>query len=590
MLPNLSLPLLPSPSAPAEGPALVLKPGGERRPLWVLPQGRILMESFVECSKTGGEVYEEIAPFVLPGSTLWGGLASFLSAIAEPVSRTQHMQEYQMTDYSIYSAVSMDLSVEYILETLDKLSKTVLPDSTVAFVRAHAVPGDRVNVYEYTKDPALLELDILPRPESLRDYQVAALNRVFGERRARSGILVLPCGAGKSIVGVMTVATIKKSAIVLCNSSISVQQWYEQFLKFASIDKRSLVRLTSSTSDRLPLGGKQNAAKAFILITTYSMMGYSGKRTKINEFNFKQIMAHDWGTAILDEVHVAPADTFLRAVQGLKVRHKLGLTATLVREDGGVDELLRAVGPRLYEVDWMELQHRGFLATARCVEVWCAMTDEFWAAYTTEKVDVKRRVLSVANPNKVRACETLMRLHEAQGDRIIIFSDSRFAITEFGKLLQRPLVHGGVSASERMAVLDAFRAGTFQTILLSSVGDTSIDVPEANVAIQISSHFGSRRQEAQRLGRILRPKPKGPNVATFYTLVSNNTSEKFFAEKRQRFLVDQGFSYRAWPSLREMVTDPVPSTMDVPGAESSLLDGVLANTALGDTDDGSSEV
>ena len=231
-------------------------------------------------------------------------------------------------------------------------------------------------------------------------------------------------------------------------------------------------------------------------------------------------------------------------------RCKLGLTATLVREDGKIDVLNAQIGPKLYEANWLDLQQRGFIATVSCAEVWCEMTPEFYREYLRASTPMQR-VLYALNPNKFRSCEYLMRFHERRGDKVIIFSDNVFALREYAKKLQRPHIDGDVGQNERMAVLQQFKTGgRYSTVIISKVGDTSIDLPEANVIIQIASHFGARR-EAQRLGRILRPKARTGQEfnAFFYTLISRDTQEMYYSGKRQQFLVDQGYAFKVIPQL-----------------------------------------
>ena len=266
----------------------------------------------------------------------------------------------------------------------------------------------------------------------------------------------------------------------------------------------------------------------------------------------EDVSDREWGLVILDEVHVAPADTFLTGMPTrTRSRCKLGLTATLVREDGKIDVLNAQIGPKLYEANWLDLQQRGFIATVSCAEVWCEMTPEFYREYLRASTPMQR-VLYALNPNKFRSCEYLMRFHERRGDKVIIFSDNVFALREYAKKLQRPHIDGDVGQNERMAVLQQFKTGgRYSTVIISKVGDTSIDLPEANVIIQIASHFGARRQEAQRLGRILRPKARTGQEfnAFFYTLISRDTQEMYYSGKRQQFLVDQGYAFKVIPQL-----------------------------------------
>jgi len=454
---------------------------------------------------------------------------------------------------------------------------------------------------------------------------------MFGNQRARSGTIVLPCGAGKTLTAIAAAATMKRPTIVLCTNATSVQQWRYQFRHWTTIDRewdedrdkpREGKRREDVAPPRITLFTSDNKeplhTEAGILITTYTMISYSGKRALDGEIIINQVKSREWGLMILDEVHVVPAATFRKVLGVCNAHCKLGLTATLVREDDLITDLNFLIGPKLYEANWMDLTQAGFLANVQCVEWWCPMTPSFYREYlrwssdtTTEKATKSkkrkatndaaaaettalpqtltytatphktrrsrtRQLLYVCNPVKFRRCEYLMDYHEKRGDKIIIFSDDVFALIWYAKKLQRPAIYGATRELERQSILRSFRGNsTVNTVCLSKVGDVAIDLPEANVIIQISSHFGSRRQEAQRLGRILRPKPnsdgsQGVN-AIFYTLISTDTTEMFYSTKRRQYLIDQGYSFK-------VVTKPLElqnSILKTPQAELDLLNQVL---------------
>ena len=402
--------------------------------------------------------------------------------------------------------------------------------------------------YDFNNDTANPKLPIELKHDvaKIRDYQEQALSRVFGNHRARSGIIVLPCGSGKTLVGITAACTVKRSTLVLCNSSVSVNQWAQQFKMWAQIDPALVIEFTSDKK----VWPEERRKEACVLISTYNMIGYTGHRSAEAREIMAEVSDREWGLCILDEVHVAPADTFLTCMTTrTRSRCKLGLTATLVREDEGIAVLNAQIGPKLYEANWLALQEKGFIATPACAEVWCDMTPEFYREYLKAPGRIQRELLHVMNPNKFRACEFLMRHHESRGDKTIIFSDNIFALEHYARKLDRPFIAGYVTHNERQKLLVDFKnpEGKFRTIFISKVGDTSIDLPEASVIIQIASHFGARRQEAQRLGRILRPKTqreKGGANAYFYTLISKDTQEMYYSGKRQQFLVDQGYAFR----------------------------------------------
>nr|TKW16173.1 hypothetical protein SEVIR_5G281732v2 [Setaria viridis] len=239
---------------------------------------------------------------------------------------------------------------------------------------------------------------------------------------------------------------------------------------------------------------------AGVVVTTYNMVAFGGKRSEDSEKIIEEIQNREWSFLLMDEVHVVPAHMFRKVISITKSHCKLGLTATLVREDERITDLNFLIGPKLYEAKWLDLVKGGFIANVQCAEVWCPMTKEFFAEYLTKDNLKKKQVLYVMNPNKFRACEFLIRFHEQQcGDKIIVFADNLFALTAYAMKIRKPMIYGATSHAERTRILYQFKnSPEINTIFLSKVGDNSIDIPEANVIIQISSHAGSRRQEAQR--------------------------------------------------------------------------------------------
>ena len=399
--------------------------------------------------------------------------------------------------------------------------------------------------YDFRNDTVNPDLKIDLKPTTvLRPYQEKSLRKMFGNGRARAGVIVLPCGAGKTLVGVTAACTVRKRCMVLCTSGVAVEQWRSQFKLWSTADDSMICRFTSDAKDR-PQG-------CSIAISTYSMMGHTMKRSYESEKVMEWIRSQEWGLMILDEVHTIPAKQFRRVLTVVQSHCKLGLTATLVREDDKIADLNFLIGPKLYEANWMELQNGGYIAKVQCAEVWCPMTAEFYREYLSIK-SRKRMLLYVMNPNKFRACQFLVRFHERRNDKIVVFSDNVFALKEYAVRMGKPYIYGPTSQGERLHILQNFiHNPKVNTIFISKVGDNSIDLPAANVLIQISSHGGSRRQEAQRLGRILRAK-KGSLAeeynAFFYSLVSQDTVEVAFSTKRQRFLVNQGYAFKAITEL-----------------------------------------
>ncbi|RCV33472.1 hypothetical protein SETIT_7G086200v2 [Setaria italica] len=408
--------------------------------------------------------------------------------------------------------------------------------------------------YDFRNDTVNPDLDMELKPQARpRPYQEKSLSKMFGNGRARSGIIVLPCGAGKSLVGVSAACRIKKSCLCLATNAVSVDQWAFQFKLWSTIKDDHISRFTSDNKEKF-------RGMAGVVVTTYNMVAFGGKRSEDSEKIIEEIRNREWGLLLMDEVHVVPAHMFRKVISITKSHCKLGLTATLVREDERITDLNFLIGPKLYEANWLDLVKGGFIANVQCAEVWCPMTKEFFAEYLKKENSKKKQVLYVMNPNKFRACEFLIRFHEQQrGDKIIVFADNLFALTAYAMKLRKPMIYGATSHAERTRILYQFKnSPEVNTIFLSKVGDNSIDIPEANVIIQISSHAGSRRQEAQRLGRILRAKGKHQDRmaggkeeynAFFYSLVSTDTQEMYYSTKRQQFLIDQGYSFKVITSL-----------------------------------------
>ncbi|KAG0566661.1 hypothetical protein KC19_7G079900 [Ceratodon purpureus] len=408
--------------------------------------------------------------------------------------------------------------------------------------------------YDFRNDTVNPDLPIELKPQAQpRPYQEKSLSKMFGNGRARSGIIVLPCGAGKSLVGVSAACRIRKSVLCLATNAVSVDQWAFQFKLWSTVGDHQISRFTSDSKERF-------RGSVGVVVTTYNMVAFGGKRSEESQKIIEEIQNREWGLLLMDEVHVVPAHMFRKVISITKSHCKLGLTATLVREDERISDLNFLIGPKLYEANWLDLVKGGFIANVQCAEVWCPMTKEFYREYLKKENSRKKQGLYVMNPNKFRACEFLIRFHEQQrGDKIIVFSDNLFALREYATKLKKPFIYGPTSHHERTRILYAFKhSPNVNTVFLSKVGDNSIDIPEANVIIQISSHAGSRRQEAQRLGRILRAKGKPKDRmaggaeefnAFFYSLVSTDTQEMYYSTKRQQFLIDQGYSFKVITSL-----------------------------------------
>ncbi|KAL9006587.1 MAG: hypothetical protein Q9188_000624 [Gyalolechia gomerana] len=400
--------------------------------------------------------------------------------------------------------------------------------------------------YDFKNDETnpMLDIDLKPIAK-IRDYQEKSLRKMFGNNRARSGIIVLPCGAGKTLVGITAACTVKKGVVILCTSSMSVVQWRNEFLKWSNISPNDIAIFTSDNKEKF-------SGSTGIVVSTYSMVTQTRARSHDAQKMMDFLTSREWGLMILDEVHVVPASIFRKVTHSIATHSKLGLTATLLREDDKITDLNFLIGPKLYEANWMELADQGHIAKVQCAEVWCPMPTEFFQEYLRE-TSRKRALLYIMNPRKFQACQFLIDYHERRGDKVIVFSDNVYALQRYALKLKKFYIYGGTSQAERLRVLENFQhSDQVNTIFLSKIGDTSLDLPEATCLIQISSHYGSRRQEAQRLGRILRAKRRNDEGfnAFFYSLVSKDTQEMYYSSKRQAFLVDQGYAFKVITHLQ----------------------------------------
>ncbi|KAK3322461.1 P-loop containing nucleoside triphosphate hydrolase protein [Apodospora peruviana] len=435
---------------------------------------------------------------------------------------------------AVYSFEIEDVSVETVQKRCLELQYPILEE------------------YDFRNDDMNPNLEIDLRPNTqIRPYQERSLSKMFGNGRAKSGIIVLPCGAGKTLVGITAACTIKKGVIVLCTSSMSVVQWRQEFLKWSNINPDDIAVFTADNKSKF-------TGSTGIIVTTYSMVTNNRERSHDSKKMMDFLRGREWGLMLLDEVHVVPANIFRRVISSIKSHSKLGLTATLLREDDKISHLNFLIGPKLYEANWMELSKAGHIARVQCAEVWCPMPTEFYDEYLRANARMKRTLYAM-NPRKFQACQYLINYHEARGDKIIVFSDELYSLKQYALKLQKAYIYGGTSQQERMRVLENFQHNPkVNTLFLSKIGDTSLDLPEATCLIQISSHFGSRRQEAQRLGRILRAKRRNDEGfnAFFYSLVSKDTQEMYYSSKRQAFLVDQGYAFKVITQLANIENTP----------------------------------
>lgn len=356
---------------------------------------------------------------------------------------------------------------------------------------------------------------------ALRDYQRQAVDSFWA---GGSGVVVLPCGAGKTLVGAAAMARAGATTLVLVTNTVAGRQW-----------KRELVARTSLTEDEIGEYSGERKEIRPVTIATYQVLTTrkSGVFTHLDLFN-----ARDWGLVLYDEVHLLPAPIF-RFTADLQARRRLGLTATLVREDGREGDVFSLIGPKRFDSPWKDIESQGWIAPAECVEVRVTLTNEERMAYAVAEAGENYRVAATAR-SKLPVVKALVERHS--GDQILVIGAYIDQLHSLATYLDAPVIQGATTTKERERLFESFRSGEIKTLVISRVGNFSIDLPEAAVAIQVSGTFGSRQEEAQRLGRVLRPKADG-RQAHFYTVVSRETIDTEYAAHRQRFLAEQGYSY-----------------------------------------------
>ena len=520
---------------------------------------------------------------------------SRLLAFAELIKAPEHVHTYRMTALSIWNARSAGVGVEDIIATLHEFSRYPVPDATLVEIRTHASRfgklrliadddglmlesrddesieiarrnrdvsrwlGDRTGRRTFQVDaerrgllklalvragfppddeagytagtPLAFELRKTTRgglPFQLRDYQDEAA-RAFEDVRhsaGGSGVIVLPCGAGKTIVGLACMHALQTTTLILCTSVTAAKQWIAE-----TLDKTTL------TEDQIGIYAGPKRALRPLTVATYQMLTHR-RRSDEPMVNLEVFDRADWGLIVYDEVHLLPAPVF-QITAALQARRRLGLTATLVREDGLEEDVFALIGPKKAEVPWRELERQGWVATAHCTEMRLplppALRMEYAAASPRQQFPI-----AAQNPDKRALVRALLSLH--RDDRILVMAMYVDQIKGVADALDMPVLTGASSQKRRDALFQAFRDGEIRCLAVSKIGSLAIDLPDANVAIQISGTFGSRQEEAQRLGRILRPKHDGTQ-AHFYSLVSTATVEQEFAMNRQRFLCEQGYEY-----------------------------------------------
>jgi DNA excision repair protein ERCC-3 len=375
-------------------------------------------------------------------------------------------------------------------------------------------------------------------PFSMRAYQADAVGAFWagGTVHGGSGVVVLPCGAGKTIVGMGAISQARTHTLILTPSTIAVRQWIAELLDKTSLTEDEVGEYTGEKKEIKP-----------VTVTTYQILTYRPSTTavdaetgEVGEFpHFELFTARDWGLIVYDEVHLLPAPVF-RITAEIQARRRLGLTATLVREDGRETDVFSLIGPKKYDVPWKDLEKQGWIATAECTEIRMPLTPEERMEYMlVEDSRIKYRI-AAENPIKTDVLRALLDRHK--NDCVLVIGQYIEQLKKISKEFDAPLVTGKTPNSERDRLYSDFRTGKLKLLVVSKVANFAIDLPDANVAIQVSGTFGSRQEEAQRLGRILRPKKDG-SIANFYSLVTHDTKDQDFSTNRQLFLTEQGYGY-----------------------------------------------
>jgi DNA excision repair protein ERCC-3 len=530
-------------------------------------------------------------------SPLYEAARDALARFAELEKSPEHVHTYRITPLSLWNAAAAGLTADEVVAALERFGKYPLPGNVRADVVDYMARYGRVKLVRHddgrlrlvSDDPPLLaevarhrrlapfvvgrdpdgalvvepaqrghvkqalvqfgypaedlagyvagaRLEIQLRqiraadgaPFALRGYQreAAAVFHAGGSARGGSGVIVLPCGAGKTLVGMAAMAELQASTLILTPSIVAARQWIRELLDKTDLPADAIGEYSGERKEIRP-----------VTVTTYQVLTYRPARSE--EFpHFALFDQRDWGLIVYDEVHLLPAPVF-RITAEIQARRRLGLTATLVREDGRETDVFSLIGPKKYDVPWKDLERQGWIAAAECHEVRLPMADERRMAYAIAEEREKYRV-AAENPLKLDLLDRLLLRH--RDDQVLVIGQYLDQLATVAERYGAPLITGKTATLERERLYEAFRTGEVRLLIVSKVANFSIDLPDANVAIQISGTFGSRQEEAQRLGRILRPKPDG-QLAHFYTLVTRDTRDQEFAANRQMFLTEQGYRY-----------------------------------------------
>ncbi|MDQ6661808.1 MAG: DEAD/DEAH box helicase [Chloroflexota bacterium] len=518
-----------------------------------------------------------------------------LSQFAELEKSPEHIHTYRLSPLSLWNAAAGGMSADTVLELLTHYSKYAIPKNIATDIREYMGRYGRIKLIReddalllisddtaliteifhqkriqpyllqrinaktlqvdaarrghvkqalihigfpaedlagYTDgSPLPMKLEPITRQGKLfapRAYQYAAAAAFYagGAPSGGSGVVVLPCGAGKTMVGLAAMADIQRATLILSPNTIAVRQWISEILDKTDLPPEMVGEYTGDRKEICP-----------ITITTYQMLTY--RRSETEDFpHFSLFTSFDWGLIIYDEVHLLPAPIF-RITAEIQARRRLGLTATLVREDGREADVFSLIGPKKYDVPWRELERQGWIATAECHEIRVNLTEDEQLNYAVAEDREKYRLAAECSA-KYTMTRYLAEQH--RDDQVLIIGQYIDQLKRLAEELDAPLLTGKTSNKQREKLYEQFRRGELKRLVVSKVANFAIDLPDANVAIQVSGTFGSRQEEAQRLGRILRPKSDG-SLAYFYSIVTRDTRDQDFSANRQMFLTEQGYRY-----------------------------------------------
>ena len=507
-------------------------------------------------------------------------------AFSELVKAPEHVHTYRISAISLWNAASAGLDAAGILERLERWSRFEIPQNVVRYIedvssrfgKLVLLPGDNDNyrleisdpfiakavstdrslsgVINRTEDPQCFEIrrydrgtaklelirrgypvdDRIPLVKSesvpmelnveMRDYQKLALESILGDMGPGTGFgtIVMPCGSGKTVVGMGIMSRLKTRTLILCPNVVAVHQWINELRAKTDLDPDLIGEYSGEKKEIKP-----------VTVCTYQVLTY--RASKDDDFEHMKVVQNgNWGLVIYDEVHMLPAPVF-KVTAELQSVYRAGLTATLIREDGREEDVFSLVGPKRFDIPWTDLSQAGWIAEAYCIEMRVGLPSSLELPYAVAQKREKYRIAST-NPAKTGVIEALLSKHA--GESIIIIGQYLDQLKEVQKHFGFPIITGSTSNSKRDELYARFREGTDKVIIVSKVANFAIDLPDASVAIQISGTFGSRQEEAQRLGRILRPKRRS---SFFYSVISRYTVEEEFSANRQKFLVEQGYKY-----------------------------------------------